>query len=139
VLTVNWLDCVLSAGLAMEAVTRTVECSTPALTTVCTVPFAPDTADAGDMPIPPAVVLRAKFTVTPDLAPPLESTTLNTTMDVSFNPVPLSPMEDGVADSNWIEPIAAAATVTVPVAVRAAVPTVVLAVMTSGPLQPTAV
>jgi hypothetical protein len=48
-------------------------------------------------------------------------------------------MEDGVADSNWIEPIAAAATVTVPVAVRFVLDTAALAVITSGPLQPFAV
>jgi hypothetical protein len=40
---------------------------------------------------------------------------------------------------NWIDPTEAAATVTVPVAVKLVVPTVALAVMTSAPLQPFAV
>ena len=121
------------------AVTRTAVCSVPALTTVCTVPSAPETAVAGDRLNPPAVVLRLNATVTPGRAPPLESTTLNTTVDVSFSPVPLSPMEAGVADTNWIEPIEAAATVTVPVAVRFVLATAAVAVMTSGPLHPFAV
>ncbi len=138
VVTVSALDWVLSAGDAMLAVTRIAVCSVPELTTVCTVPSAPETAVVGDRLNPPALVLRLKVTVTPGRAPPVESTTLNTTVEVSLSPVPLSPMEAGVADSNWIEPIVAAATVTVPVADRLVLATAALAVITSGPLQPLA-
>ena len=48
VVTVNTLDCVLSAGDAMFAVTRTDVCWVPELTTVCTVPSVPDVAVAGE-------------------------------------------------------------------------------------------
>lgn len=123
----------------MLAVTMTEVCPVPELTTVCTVPSTPETCVAGDRLNPPVVVLRLNDTVTPGRGPPLESTTLNTTVEVSLSPVPLRPMVAGVAEMNWIEPIAAAATVTVPVAVRFVLATAALAVMTSEPLHPVAV
>jgi len=139
VVTAKTLDCVLSAGKAIAAVTRIDVCWVPELTTVCTVPSAADVAEAGERVIPPTVVFRLKLTLTPGRAPPVASTTLNTTVDVSVSPVPFSPMEVGVAETNWMDPIAAAATVTVPVAVRLWEPTVAVAVIASGPLQPLAV
>ena len=71
-----------------------------------------------------------------DGAPPVESVTLKITVEVSLRPVPLSPIVVGVAETNWIEPIAAAAIDTVPVAVRFWLAAVALAVMVSVPLQP---
>ena len=100
VVTVSWLDCVLRAGEAMVAVTRTTVCTVPELTTVCTVPSAADTALAGERLIPPTVVSSAKDTVTPDRAPPVESVTLNITVEVSLSPVPFKPIVVGVADTN---------------------------------------
>ena len=137
--TVSALDWVLSAGEEMLAVTRIDVCWVPELTTVCTVPSAAEVAVAGDRVIPPTVVLRVNETLTPGRAPPVESTTLKMTIEVSARPVPFSPIETGEAETNWIDPIAAAATVTVPVAVRLVEATVVVAVMTSAPLQPFAV
>src|ERR1700722_13392653 len=100
VVTVNTLDCVLSAGDAMVAVTRTEVCWVPELTTVCTVPSDADVAVAGDRVIPPTVVLRLNATPTPGRGPPVESTTLKMTVEVSPNPVPFSPISTGEADSN---------------------------------------
>src|ERR1700731_2280879 len=122
VVTVNTLDCVLSAGDAILAVTRIDVCWVPELTTVCTVPSEAEVAVAGERVIPPTVVLRLNETLTPGRGPPVESTTLKTTVEVSPNPVPFSPIETGEADMNWIDPTEAAATVTVPVAVRLVVP-----------------
>ena len=59
-----------------------------------------ETALVGERLNPPAVVLRAKLTVTPGVAPPVASRTLKMTVDVVGNPVPLRPIEVGVADSN---------------------------------------
>src|SRR5450756_1041087 len=98
----------------MLAVTMTEVWPVPELTTVCTVPSAPEICERGDQLNPPAVVLRLNDTLTPGRGPPLESTTLNTTVDVSLSPVPLRPMVAGVAELNWIEPMAAAVTVRVP-------------------------
>jgi hypothetical protein len=89
-------------------------------------------------------VFNLNVTDTPERGPPLESTTLKMTVDVSLSPVPLRPIVAGVAETNWIDPIAAWAILTVPVALRfAVVPfvpvTVVVAVMGSDPLQPFAV
>jgi hypothetical protein len=139
VVTVNALDCVLKAGVAMVAVTRTEVCWVPALTTVRTVPSAAEVAEAGERLRPPTVEFSANATLTPGRAPPVESTTLKITEDVSANPVPFNPIDAGVAETNWMEPTAAAATVIVPVAVKLCEPTVALAVMTSEPLQPLAV
>jgi hypothetical protein len=139
VLTVNALDSVWSAGLAIVAFTLTVLCAVPALTTVCTVPSAAEVADVGEIVRPPTIESRLKVTATPGRGPPVASVTLNITVDVSPSPVPFKPMVDGVADTNCIDPTAAAATVMVPVAVRLAFATAALAVMTSGPLQPFAV
>jgi len=143
VVIASTLELVVSAGEAIVADTTTDVCAVPALTTVCTVPSEPDTAEGCDRPIPPTVVFNLKVTVAPARGPPLESTTLNMTVDVSFRPVPLRPMVEGVAETNWIAPTAAAAIVTVPVPVKLLAPaelvTLAVAVMTSEPLQPFAV
>jgi hypothetical protein len=131
VLTVNALDSVESAGLAIVAFTLTVLCAVPELTTVCTVPSAAEVAEAGEIVRPPTFESRLKATEAPARGPPVASVTLNNTVDVSPSPVPFKPMVAGVADTNCIDPMAAAATVIVPVAVRLAVPTTALAVMTS--------
>lgn len=138
VVTVNWLDWVLSAGEAMLAVTRTTVCTVPELTTVCTVPSEAVVAVAGDRLIPPTVLSSANVTVTPDFAPPVESNTLNMTVEVSFSPVPFKPMVVGVAETNSIDPMVEADTLTVAVADTFCMATVALAVMTSEPLQPVA-
>jgi hypothetical protein len=111
---------------------------------VCTVPSDEDVADVGVRLSPPTVVFRAKVTGTPERGPPLESTTLNMTVEVSLSPVPFRPIVGGVAETNWIDPIAAAAIVMLPVAERfsvvpAAVVKVAVAVISSVPLQPIAV
>src|SRR5579862_8734074 len=89
--------------------------------------------------MPPTLVFKVKLTVAPGRGPPEESTTLKTTVEVSPSPVPFNPIVVGVAETNWIDPIAAAATVTVPVADRLCDPTVALAVIVSVPLHPLAV
>jgi hypothetical protein len=53
-------------------------------------------------------------------------------------PTPFKVMFGGVAEMNWIDPIAACATVTVPVAVSDWLFASALAVITSLPLQPVA-
>jgi hypothetical protein len=88
--------------------------------------------------------LREKSTVTPERGPPLESTTLKMTVEVWLRPVPLRPIVAGVADTNWIDPTAAAAIVMVPVAVNvdvvpALLVTEAVAVIVSDPLHPIAV
>lgn len=137
--TVSELDCVLSAGEAMVAVTVTGVCTVPELTTVCTVPSAADVAETGEKLRPPTVVFREKVTVTPAFGAPVESSTLKMTVEVDGCPVPFRPIMPGMADTNSRDPVAAEATVTVPVAVRLVLPIVALAVMTSEPLHPLAV
>src|SRR6516162_10052495 len=100
VVTVSTLDCVLSAGDVMPAVTRTEVCTVPELTTVCTVPSAAEVAEAGDRLTPPTVVFRLNVTFAPGRGPPVESTTLKTTVEVSARPVPFKPILAGVADMN---------------------------------------
>ncbi len=116
VVTVSELDCVLSAGEAMEAVTVTDVCTVPELTTVCTVPSAAEVAVAGERLRPPTVVFRAKVTETPGFGAPVASSTLKMSVEVTCCPVPFRPMVVGAADTNSMDPVAAAATVTVPVA-----------------------
>jgi hypothetical protein len=144
VVTASTLELVVSAGEAIVADTTTDVCAVPELTTVWTVPSDAEVAVVGVRPRPPTVVFKANVTGTPERGPPLESTTLKMTVEVSLRPVPLRPIVAGVAETNWIEPIAAAAIVTLPVALKVeAVPlalvTVAVAVMTSVPLQPFAV
>ena len=110
------LDCVLSAGEAILAVTRTDVCTVPELTTVCTVPSEADMADAGARLRPPTVESRENDTVAPALGAPVVSVTVKITTEVAARPVPLRPIELGLADVNCIEPIADAVTDTVPVA-----------------------
>jgi hypothetical protein len=136
VVTANTLDCVVKAGEAIEAVTRTEVCAVPELTTVWTVPSEPDWAVAGENEIPPTFVLNANVTTAPGRAAPVASTTLKMTVEVSAKPVPFNPIVEGVADTNCIDPTEAEATVTVPLAVRPAPATVAVAVITSAPLQP---
>jgi hypothetical protein len=100
VVTVNTLDCVLTAGDAMLAVTRTEVCWVPDFTTVCTVPSVPDVAVAGERLRPPTSELRLNVTLTPGRAPPVESTTLKMTVEVSVSPVPFSPIVTGDAEMN---------------------------------------
>src|SRR6266496_6598286 len=88
VVTASTPDCVDNAGLAIDAVTTTDVCAVPELTTVWTVPSDPEVAFAGASDIPPTVVLSAKLTSTPGRGPPLESTTLKITVEVSLRPVP---------------------------------------------------
>jgi hypothetical protein len=97
--TVSTLDCVVKTGEEIAAVTVTGVCTVPELTTVCTVPSAAEVAEAGERVRPPTVVLKVKLTVTPGLGAPLESRTLNTTVEVEV-PVPFRPIVLGVADSN---------------------------------------
>src|SRR5581483_3001418 len=97
VLTVSALDSVERAGLAMEAFTRTVLWAVPELTTVWTVPSAAEVAEAGEIVRPPTFESRAKVTLTPGRAPPVESVTLKITVEVSLRPVPFSPIVEGVA------------------------------------------
>jgi hypothetical protein len=121
------------------AVTVTDVCTVPELTTVCTVPSAAELAVVGERLMPPTLVLRVKLTLTPGFGAPVESSTLKTSVEVEGCPVPFRPIVVGIAETNWMEPVAAEATVTVPVALRLALPTVALAVMTSEPLHPSAV
>ncbi len=143
VVTVSWLDCVEIAGTVLEmvAVTFTEVATVPALTTVCTLPFTSLMALAEVSVIPPVLVFSAKFTMAPDTGPLEESSTWNTTVELSgreASPVPLSAILVGVADTKEIEPIVAAATVTVPAAESGLALTVEVAVTTSAPLQPLA-
>src|SRR5215469_17502109 len=71
VVTVSWLDCVVSAGDEIAAVTVTDVCTVPELTTVCTVPSAAELAEAGDRLMPPTLVLSVKLTVTPGFGAPV--------------------------------------------------------------------
>ncbi|MEJ2572915.1 MAG: hypothetical protein P8164_04915 [Gammaproteobacteria bacterium] len=63
---------------------------------------------------------------------------MNTTVDVSAPPVPWMAITLGVAETNWIEPTVAGATVRLPVALNALPFTVTDAVMVSVPEQPLA-
>src|SRR5215471_2019523 len=90
--------------------------------------------------MPPTVVFSEKVTLALARGPPEESRTWNTTVEVSgcwALPVPLRAML--VTDAVWktIEPIEAAATVTLPVADRGP-PATAVAVITSCPEQPLA-
>jgi hypothetical protein len=125
----------------VDAVTRTVVATVPALTMVCTWPLASVTADVGEIVIPPTEELSAKVTLAPARGPPEVSSTSKTTVEVADPPTlptPFSVMLDGFAEMNAIDPIAACATVTVPVAVKFWPLVVVEAVITSLPLQPVA-
>ena len=142
--TASTFELVDSAGEAIVADTTTEVCTVPELTMVCTVPSDPEVAEDCDNASPPTVVFNPNVTSTPERGPPLESTTLKMTVDVSLSPVPLRPIVAGVAETNWIDPTAAWAIVMVPVAAKFdVVPfepvTVAVAVMTSEGLQPFAV
>src|SRR5579862_472464 len=132
-----------TAGGEMDAVTFTEVATVPASTTICTRPCESlvAVADEGVSVIPPTLELSLKLTGVPLRGPPEASSTLNTTVELSgrlASPVPLSAMLVGVAEMNEIDPIAACATVTVPVAVYESVAIVVVAEITSLPLQPLA-
>ncbi len=89
--------------------------------------------------MPPTLVFSAKLTEAPARGPLDWSSTRKTIVDVSgwsVLPVPLSAMFVTVADSNTIEPTAAAAIVTEPVAVTVPPLTAADAVITSVPVQP---
>lgn len=91
----------------------------PACTVVETTPVAgSDTALVGNTARPPIDVVSVKFTVLPPIGLPATSTNLNDTKDDSWRPAPPVPrnaIEVGLADTNWIEPMAGAVTVNVPV------------------------
>jgi hypothetical protein len=126
----------------VEAVTRTAAATVPLLTTVLTSPVLSLVADIGVIVIPPTVVLSEKLTELPTLGPPAVLRTLKMTVEVAEPPAlptPFKVIEGGVAETNWIEPTAAVATVTVPVAVSVCDPTAAVAEMTSEPEQPLAV
>src|SRR5258708_11791336 len=140
---VSWLDGVEMAG-AVEgtiAVTFTEVAAVLALTTVCTLPCTSLIALAEVRVMPPVLVFSVKFTVAPDTGPLEESSAWNTTVELSgreASPVPLSAILVGVADTKEIEPIVAAATVTVPGPQSGLALMVEVAVTTSAPLQPLA-
>ena len=145
--TVSALDSVeiaLPSAAVVVAVTRTEVATVPPLTTVCAWPLTSVVADAGDSVMPPTVVLNAKVTVAPARGPPEVSSTLKITVEVAVDvppvvvPVPLRLMLDGVAEMKEIEPTCAAATVTLPVAVRFWLFAAADAVMVSVPEQPVA-
>ena len=91
--------------------------------------------------MPPTEVLSEKSTSLSATEPPVESTTRNTTVEVSLRftpPVPCSEMLVGVADTNSMEPTEAGATLTVPVACSCRPVATAVAVITSSPEQPVA-
>jgi hypothetical protein len=120
--TVNALDSVLSIGVVdgVVAVTRTTVCTVPELTTVCTVPSVPDMAESGATLSPPTFVSGKKVTLIPGFGAPLESETLKISVAVSLSPVPFNPIVVrgvvlggmGLGGMNWIDPAAAADTLT---------------------------
>jgi hypothetical protein len=144
---VKALDCVeieTPVEVVVVAVMRTVVATVPPVTTVCIWPLASVLPEVGVIVMPPTVVLGVNVTGAFGLGPPELSRTLNTTVEVAVElpfelaPVPLSVMLDGVADTNSIEPIVAAATLIVPVAVKLVPLTTAVAVMGSLVLQPVA-
>ena len=103
VVIVSWFDWVEIWVERTRAVTRTVVATVPACTTACTRPLASLRALCGEKVMPPTDVLREKSTSLSATEPPVESTTRNTTVDVSLRftpPVPCSEMLVGVADTN---------------------------------------
>ena len=142
--TVSALDSVeiaTPAAVCVVAVTRTVVATVPPLTTVCTWPLASVVAVVGASVIPPTDVLSDMVTGAPARGPPDVSSTLKMTVEVADPPAlptPFSVIFAGVAEMNAIEPIAACATVTVPLAVRLWLFADAVAVITSLPLQPVA-
>jgi hypothetical protein len=142
--TVKELDSVVTvvpAAVTVEAVTRTLVATVPLLTTVCTSPLASVVAVVGASVMPPTVVLRDMVTVAPARGPPEVSSTWKTTVEVADPPTlptPFKVMFDGVAEMKAMEPMAAWATVKVPVAVRFWLFAEAEAVTTSLPLQPVA-
>jgi hypothetical protein len=135
------VEIVVPAAVTVEAVTRTLVATVPPLTMVCTWPLASVVAVAGARVMPPTDVLSANVTAAPARGPPDVSSTLKTTVEVADPaalPTPFNVMFDGVAEMNAIEPIAACATVTVPVALRVWLLALADAVITSLPLQPVA-
>jgi hypothetical protein len=80
-------------------------------------------------------------TAAPARGPPEVSSTWNTTVEVADPPAlptPFNVIVDGVAEMNEMEPIAAWATVTVPLAVKLWLLADAVAVITSLPLHPVA-
>src|SRR3972149_2172045 len=140
VVMVNALDWVVSVtpGIApgVEAVTLTGMLTVPELTVVTTSPSASDVAVSGVggvSVIPPTVVLNPNVTVFPLSGFPPVSNTLKRTCAASTPPVPFNEMLLGVADTNWIEPVAG---VLITKVVEGDVTPAIEAVMTSVPAQP---
>ncbi len=135
------VEIVAPPAAVVVAVTRTVVATVPPLTMVCTWPAASVVPEAGAMVMPPTLVLSEKVTVAPARGPPEVSSTLKMTVEVAEPPAlptPFSVMVAGVAEMKAIDPTAACATVTVPVAVRFWLFALAVAVITSLPLQPVA-
>src|SRR3990170_2833857 len=140
VVMVNPLDWVVSVvpgvGPGVEAVTLTGVLTVPELTVVTTSPLASEVAVSGvggASVIPPTVVLNPNVTAFPLIGFPPVSNTLNRTCDASTPPIPFKEMLLGVADTNWIEPVAGVLTTKL---VEADVTPAIEAVMTSVPAQP---
>jgi hypothetical protein len=140
VVTVNALDWVVSVVPAVapgvEAVTLTGVLTVPELTVITTRPPASEIAVvgvSGVSVIPPTVVLNANVTVFPLSGFPTESNTLKRTCAASTPPIPFREILLGVAETNWIEPVAGVPTTKL---VEGDVTPAAKAVMMSVPAQP---
>src|SRR3990170_4897513 len=88
---------------------------------------------AGVSVMPPTVVLNPNATVLPLIGFPAPSNTLKRTCAASVPPIPFKEMMLGVAETNWIEPVAGGLTTKL---VEGDVTPAAEAVMTSVPAQP---
>lgn len=132
----DWVVSVVPVtAAAVEAVTRTGVLTLPALTMICAKPAASvvAVAVAGVSVIPPTAVLNPKLTLLPLIGFPPVSSTLKTTVEVSTPPIPFKDRLAGVAETNWIEPVAGGTTARL---VAADVTPAAEAVMASVPAQP---
>lgn len=137
---VNPLDWVVSVVPAVapgvDAVTLTGVLTVPELTVTTTSPPASEIAVAGAAGVsvmPPAVVLKPNVTVFPLIGFPPPSNTRKRTCAASVPPIPLKEMLPGVAETNWIDPVAGGVTTRL---VEPDVTPAAKAVITSVPAQP---
>src|SRR5208337_532579 len=89
----------------IEALTLVAAAAVPPLTVVCTRPPASLSAEAGEIEIPPAVEVSAKFTPAPARGAPEPSSTRKVTVAVdgpADEPAPFRAILDGVAETNRI-------------------------------------
>ena len=117
------VDCAEIPGFVTTvAITRTVVACVPLVTVVFTKPFWSLTAAVGlrlSDPLPDSV----NWTATPDMGLFVVLFTSKTSVDCSGKPDPRTPMNDGVAPKNWIEPAGGVAVaVAVPAGVKVATP-----------------